>query len=316
MNKYHGLLASKIVLSAATIALLFLSCKNGNQSSLAVANLKINTSKVEDVAAREISQEFKDYWYAGEAEITSYKLEQGRYGEIRPGTAVMIFVTEDFLPDTQVKADRQDDNNIPVLKLNATKNFNTGIYPYSIMSSTFYPVFKEQHALKVSQSMQEWCGQQYAQLNNRKDFKITSHSYFEGEADKSYTVSKTHLENELWTQLRIDPTKLPTGSIEIIPDFSYSRMKHVPLKAYTANVSHEEGSYIVDYPELKRQLVINYNPEFPYTVESWEETFTSGWGASAKQITSKATKINRIKSAYWGKNSNKDGALRQELGLE
>ena len=33
------------------------------------------------------SQEFRDYWYAGEAEITRYKLEQARYGEIHQGDA-------------------------------------------------------------------------------------------------------------------------------------------------------------------------------------------------------------------------------------
>lgn len=304
--------------------LLIVSCKHSsNEGTIAIANtISLSELTIErsstikpSIKDRSISQEFKDYWYAGKAEITSYKLEQGRYGEVRPGTAVMIYVTEDFLPEVQVKADRQNQANIPVLKLNATKNFHTGVYPYSIMSSTFYPVYKEQHALKVSQSMQEWCGQQYAQLNNREAFEIKSHSYFEGEADKEYTVPKTHLENELWIQLRINPENLPTGSIEIIPDFSYSRLKHVPLKAYTAKASHKEGRYILEYPELKRSLVINYSPEFPFTINSWEETFKSGFGPNAKELTSRATKINTIKSAYWGKNSNKDTSLREELGL-
>lgn len=31
---------------------------------------------------KELPKEFKNYWYAGEAEITSFKLEQARYGEI------------------------------------------------------------------------------------------------------------------------------------------------------------------------------------------------------------------------------------------
>lgn len=43
-----------------------------------------------------LSQEFKSYWYSNEAEITSYKLEQARYGEMRDGTAVLIYVTEPF----------------------------------------------------------------------------------------------------------------------------------------------------------------------------------------------------------------------------
>lgn len=66
-------------------------------------------------------ENFNQYWYDGNAEITSYKLSQVRYGEIHEGRAVTIFVTEDFLPEKQVKADYQNEKNIPVLKLNSTK---------------------------------------------------------------------------------------------------------------------------------------------------------------------------------------------------
>ncbi len=41
------------------------------------------------------SQDFNDYWYDGKAEITSYKLEQARYGELHEGYVVLVFVTED-----------------------------------------------------------------------------------------------------------------------------------------------------------------------------------------------------------------------------
>ena len=54
------------------------------------------------------NQQFKDYWYAGKAEITSYKLEQSRYGELRDGKAVLVYVTEPFLPKAQVKADQKN----------------------------------------------------------------------------------------------------------------------------------------------------------------------------------------------------------------
>ncbi|WP_394349745.1 septum formation inhibitor Maf [Pseudotamlana haliotis] len=263
-----------------------------------------------------LSSAFKTYWYAGEAEISSYKLEQARYGELREGTAVLIYVTEDFLPQKQVKADRQNPENIPVLKLNATKNFNTGIYPYSIMQSVFYPVSNQQHALKVSNSVQEWCGQVYTQLNNREQFEITSHSYFEGEADEKFNLNKTILENELWTQLRIDPKSLPTGEQQIIPSFEFTRLKHIDIKAYHAFAELKTGQYIIKYPELNRNLKITFNPEFPYDILSWEETFQSGFGENTKEITTKASKLKTIKSAYWKKNANKHEILRDTLFLE
>ena len=303
-----------LIVVVATIA--FISCKQKrNVDEIAFAKAPLVTPASENVLKREISQEFKEYWYAGKAEISSYKLEQARYGEIRDGNAVLIFVTEDFLPEKQVKADRQNDKNIPVLKLNATKNFNTGIYPYSVMSSTFYPVFNEQHAIKVSSSMQEWCGHVYAQLNNRNTYEITSHSYFENDADKEFSINKDILENELWTQLRLNPAELPVGTLKIIPDFSYTRMKHIPVKAFNAIATLTTNSYTLEYPELNRALVLNFESTFPYTITSWEETYKDGYGPNAKELTTKATKIKTIKSPYWGKNSNKDSILREELGL-
>jgi len=275
----------------------------------------ISATEVIEIEDRDLSQEFKDYWYSGEAEITSYQLEQARYGEIRPGTAALIFVTEDFLPKVQVKADRSNTSNVPVLKLNRTKKFNTGIYPYSVMTSTFHPVHTKDHAIKISQSMQEWCGHQYAQINNRKNFEVISHSYFEGEADATFELEKATLENELWTLLRINPDELPTGNIQVIPNLEFVRMRHVPLKAYPAIGKKTATSYTLEYPDLKRKLTINFSERFPYTIEGWEETSISGFGPNAKSLTTKATRMKSIQSAYWGKNSNADDHLRDALGL-
>ena len=264
---------------------------------------------------RQLSNEFKSYWFAGEAEITSYELVQSRYGEPRDGTAVLVFVTEDFVPELQVKADSRNDHNIPVLKLNATKNFITGIYPYSIMESTFLPLAGNSHALKITASIQEWCGQVYMQLNNRKTFEVASHSYFQKEGDQYLSLSKTYLENELWTQLRVDPNQLPVGEIEIIPALEHIRLAHIELKAYTAvGEFYQDGKwsvYQLKYPQLQRELRIWHEPNFPYNIEKWEEIIMNG---ERVQRTT-ATKMAQIKSAYWNKNSNKDLPLRNNLNL-
>tara|TARA_R110002073_G_scaffold300272_1_gene467522 strand:- start:6392 stop:7315 length:924 start_codon:yes stop_codon:yes gene_type:complete len=292
-----------------TLLLLSVSCKNNetNKDKTQVKELTTNDTK-----NRVVSQEFKDYWYAGEAEITSYKLEQARYGEIRNGHAALIYVTEDFLPNIQVKANNQNPENISVLKLNATKKFNTGIYPYSIMQSTFYPISKEQHALKITSSIQEWCGQTYTQLNNKSDFEITSHSYFEGEADQNYRLEKTVLENELWTQLRLDPKSLPTGDLQIIPSLEFVSLKHIELKPYLANLTLNVNSYIINYPELNRKLTINFNENAPFEILDWTESFKSG----TEILTTTATKLVTIKSPYWNKKSSKDSVLRKTLRLK
>ncbi|MBO0353250.1 septum formation inhibitor Maf [Muricauda ruestringensis] len=266
-----------------------------------------------------LSDEFKAYWYAGEAEITSYKLEQARYGELRDGNAVLIYVTEPFLPKEQVKANNNNPENISVLKLNATKKFLTGIYPYSIMSGTFYPVHDNQHALKTSLSVQEWCGHVYSQLNNRNQFEFTSHSYFEGEADQNFSMEKAILENEIWTKIRINPENLPTGEISIIPSLEYLRLRHQEMRPYNAiaQISSKEGitTYTISYPNLERNLMINFTTNFPYSIVSWEEKFKSGFGSNAKTLTTSASKIKTLKTAYWKQNENKNLVLRDSLEL-
>lgn len=268
---------------------------------------------------KELSKDFKDYWYAGDAEITSYRLEQARYGEVREGHSVLIYVTEPFLADKQVKADNSSPKNVPVLKLNATKKYLTGIYPYSIMTSTFYPVHDHQHAFKVSCSVQEWCGQVYMQLNNREQFEVMSHSYFESEGDQDLKMEKAILENELWNKIRIAPDDLPTGDIQIIPSLEYIRTGHKEIKAYNATASlsgnGELKSYTINYPELERTLTINFTATFPFSIEGWEDSFKSGFGTKAKILTSKATKIKTLKTPYWQQNGNKDVILRDSLGI-
>ncbi|MFT5848913.1 MAG: hypothetical protein ACJARX_002489 [Psychroserpens sp.] len=296
---------------------MFASCKDNTATkdqALKSEPISEVTEPFLNTSAFKTTQEFKDYWYAGEAEITSYKLEQARYGEMRDGTAVLVFVTEDFLPQKQVKSDRYDKANTPILKLNFTKNFSTGVYPYSIMQSTFYAVSNNQHALKVSCSVQEWCGHVYAQLNNRDQFEIRSHSYFESEGDDDFTIDKAILENELWTQLRLDPKSLPVGEFEAIPSLEFLQLKHIETKPYFAKAINKVGQYIINYHELDRKLTINYNTEFPYDITSWEETYKDGHGG--KTLTTKATQLKTIKSPYWNKNSNTDKNLRETLQLK
>jgi len=303
-----------------SVSFAFISCELKASSEVnSVIDAESLKNNAEAVKPNPLSIEFKDYWYAGEAEITSYKLEQARYGELREGHAVLIFVTEPFLADKQVKADRSNPDNIPVLKLNSTKKYFTGIYPYSIMSSSFYPVKDNQHAIKISSSIQEWCGHVYAQLNNREDFEYESHSYFEGEADQEFKMEKNILENELWNKLRINPNGLPQGELEVIPSLEYIRVAHKEIKPYKASASLSEidgiSSYSINYPELDRTLTINFSTAFPHTIESWSDEYKSGYGVNAKILTSKATKIKLIKTPYWQQNANKDLILRESLGL-
>lgn len=183
------------------------------------------TSDKNKVQAQNQKLNFNDYWYQGKAEITSYTLKQSRYGEIYEGTAVNIYVTEDFLPEKQVKADAKSKSTIPVLKLNSIKKFVTGIYPYSLMTSTFSPINSNKETIKISFSSQEWCGNTFMQLNNREKFEIDFHSYFENNSDRQLGLKKDILENELWNRLRLNPKKHCNWSHENYSVFRISGFK-------------------------------------------------------------------------------------------
>jgi hypothetical protein len=279
-------------------------------------------------AAKVDRDEFNRYWYAGKAELTRYALEQARYGEIHPGEAVLIFVTEDFLTDKQVKHEFGDAKNAAsVLKCNFVKKFYTGVYPYAMITSVFTPVATNQPTLKVSSSTQEWCGQTYSQINRHSNqLQVLLHSYFQNEADQSFELSAAHLEDEIWTKIRLAPGSLPTGEIKIIPGLQFARLRHVPLKVETAvaklestadkNLSANELQvYTIEYTNLKRTLAIKFEKEFPHRIIAWEETNVSGFGPDAKMLTTRAVKTHSIMSDYWNKHTTADSYLRKELGL-
>lgn len=268
------------------------------------------------------SDEWNAYWYQGLAEITSYSLEQSRYGEIHTGNVVNIFVTEDFSKSKQVKFDNPpaaDEDKINVLKLNQSIKFNTGVYPYSLMLSSFLPVDANNypHALKVTGSMQEWCGMAFFQLNNRaKTYDIEQRSYFEHEGDKNITINKVLMEDELWNMIRLAPDRLPAGEQNVLPGSLYLRLSHKPLEAVKAVITHTEDNSSrtveVNYPTLNRKLAITYSATFPYKITGWTDAYP---GIDGKILTTKATLKKEVMLDYWAKHTNSDLPLREELGL-
>jgi hypothetical protein len=268
-----------------------------------------------------VSDDFKNYWYAGKAEVSSYNLLQSRYGEDRKGKAVMVFVTEDFSINKQVKLDDPalaGRDKASVLKLNMTKNFVTGVYPYSMMLSAFTPVDINQvpHTLKLTMSAQEWCGQVFSQVNlKHKNYVITGHSYFEKEGDENLNLKVTWLEDELWNRIRLDPQTLPMGEVEMIPGLFFSRLNHTGLSSEKAICSKEDAAdlvmYVITYPSQKRSLVIKFESAFPHRIKGWTETHE----INGKTYTTTATFDKQIVTDYWTKNKNEFLYLRDSLGL-
>lgn len=259
-------------------------------------------------------EEFKRHWFDGRAELARYELDQSRYGENHSGDAVLVFVTEDFDAEKQVKADRPGDATVPVMKLNFTKAFLTGIYPYSIMTSTFHPLAggESARAIKTTTGVQEWCGQTFLQINRRDGrYRAVGYSYFESEGDRSSDLGDVWLEDDLWVRIRTRPSALPTGKLRVVPSGEALRLLHVAPEPIDAEaVLVEDGAYreySLRYRELGRSLTIRFEAAFPHRIEGWTETSRGG------VTKAKRTHVERL--AYWTLNGADDRGVRESLGL-
>ena len=300
----------KIILSAVLSLILISSFFYSFNSARSAAEI---------TDAENAEFDLNTYWYSGKAEITSYTLKQARYGEIHEGNSVLVFVTEPFNTDKYVKSDYGSEKDVSVPKLNNTRKFTTGIYPYSMMTSSFLPFENPEHSFKVNSSSQEWCGHTYMSLENRDEFDILIESYFENES-KFLSLEKTYLEDDFWSKIRLNPEELPIGEITVIPSFFFLRMKHADCKGYdcvaTLTPKGKESTYSIDYKNINRTLSITFETEGAHKILGWEEEFKSGFGANSKTLKTEGTLLKTIQSDYWNKNKTSDSYLRTELGLE
>ena len=279
-------------------------------------NISDESVKIESAPT---SPEFNAYWYTGKAELNHYELEQARYSEMRKGNAVLVFVTEPFSKQKQVKLDDASANPsdvVSVLKLNFTKKFDTGIYPYSVMTSAFTPVDINLKTVKITSSMQEWCGHVFTQINlKNKRYVASVFSYFEREGDQKLDLGEAISEDGIWTTLRINPAQLPKGKINIIPSLAYLRFSHKELKAVEATAALSQvnfnqiavNQYFIHYED--RDLKIYFEQRTPYKILGWEETY-SDFG---KKLTTRGTLKKTIMLDYWTHNKNEDDALKADF---
>lgn len=315
---------SRIILAILTSVFLF-SCNNSDTNSTS------ESAKAQAVVHQNEGPKnpLGPYWYQSKAEISRYTLQQNRYKDVHPGEAILIFVTEDFLTDKQVKNDYyQNPNSIPILKNNRVVTFPTGLYNYSLMTSVFTPaeINAYPQTLKVTTSSQEWCGQTFMQINaTDKHYDVSLNSYFEGEADQKFQVDKVVLEDELFNRIRMTPEQLPQGELSILPSASIARLLHLEFQPLQANASltnykgkdfEDKGLmvYTIKYPSLNRELAIIFEKEAPYKIEGWIDAYPSVFDKKVRKTVAKRT--HTILSDYWSKNALADMKLRPQLGLD
>ncbi len=280
---------------------------------------------------------YGDHWYDGFAELSSYHLTVGRYGEKREGTAVAIFVTEDFSASQRVKADAgkgKESDKVPVMKLNLMKDFPTGVYDYNTMLSSFIATkeFLGHPAgspLKISFSSQEWCGHVYHQILPHDSWlQSESHSYFDGEADRSaredYPKNSVFADTLLlWARGLSAPSLSPGQSLKA-PLYSRlidGRLRHFKpqFEEATFEVSSELSSvkaHSASFRARKKTVTTESGRRYefwvedrsPYRVLKWIATGGTGVDETAVFVKSKRMK-------YWSMNNNDSAERVRDIGL-
>lgn len=259
-------------------------------------------------------------YFSGKAEICSYELEKARYDSTHPGEAVLIFVTEPFLPKQQVKADDYSAQDyVQVLKMNRIDRFVTGIYDYSQFTSVFTPLYRydQKFPLKITMSSQDWCGQSFMQLNNNKGFDVLLRSYFESEGDENIHLEYAIAEDNIFNLIRIDEALLPTGSFEIIPSFAFKRSSHTKGNKFKAKATLKTKSdamiYSYEIPELNRSVEIVFDPKNENRITSWKETYPTVFDQEMRTSSYTLKKVQHV--PYWEMNKAEDVIFRDILGL-
>jgi hypothetical protein len=273
-------------------------------------------------------------WGDGFAEISTYQLAMPRYGEMRDGESILIFVTETFSERQRVKSDpgrNPKADEFPVMKLNWQRNFQTGIYDYSEMLSSFLGLAPAGGRTagtlaKATFSRQEWCGHMFAQaLFDPSRIRTSGASYFDGDSDLSQTLEtrpNAMPEDALlfWARGMAPPFLQPGESQDVpfLTGLRSARDAHQPLAWSRINLSRNRTLQRIDVPAGEfdvevysaqlpnaKSYVFFVEREMPHRILRWQ--FSSG-------ETAELIATDRMK--YWELNAPGGEEALRSLGLE
>lgn len=316
----------RIVLSSLAALALVAGCRTGD-SALVESPGPVNGPAL---AAPSFSREFWSTWADGNAELAAYTLTTPRYGEPRRGVAVTIFVKEDFNPEARVKADLPTKQSVPVMKLNLIQDFQTGIYDYNLMASSFValrPVNGRPagSTYKVAFSNQEWCGTTYHHvLFDQEEAREVLHSYFESEADQSRRLAypSDGLSEDsllLWARGMAAPALSPGEETraQVLLSLQRARFAHVPLSWGTATLRRSKDASSLTIPAgtftvETREAELADGLRYTFWVEQAPPHRLIKWEASDGLS---ATLLASDRLPYWNLHSEGQESLLSKLGL-
>lgn len=295
---------------------------------------RASAAKEPVAAAPAYDRGFWDLWGDGQAELDGYRLTTPRYGEQRKGQAVAVFVTETFAKGERVKSDpgrRPASDEMPVLKLNLKKSFQTGVYDYDVMTSAWVGLVPHAGRVqgaptKVSFSAQEWCGLVHHQLSfDDGKAREVLHSYFDGEADKQAVLDAPNgglVEDVLlmWARGLAAPVLAPGASttVPFLPSLTRARFAHVPLAWTKARIARAPGAKPVTVPagtfDVEELTVsVEGGPVHTFFVERAAPRRVVKWTTSDGEA---AELLGSARMKYWELNGEGDEKALARIGLQ
>ena len=218
---------------------------------------------------------FTNYWKNNKIEVTKYELKED---SISIGESTLTF-NIDYVEGVN-KTD-----SIQTLRSDFTGKIYKEKFDYSAMTSTYLPLnlSLRPHAMKVVNSVQEPTNNSFLQLSQiPKSYEIIARRTFKGKTNQYFILERKNLEDELFAKIRINPNDLPIGDIEMIPSFAYYQSLRKNPKIHEAKAEMKEYRgieffgkklkiYTIDYPDLRRNLSIIFETDFPFEIVGWRE---------------------------------------------
>ena len=276
------------------------------------------------------AQDFYAHWGDGRAELSSYRIEQPRYGETREAYGVMIFVTEDLNAGTGIKVESPAPaaDRVYVLKLNNVLKFTTGIYDYSVMTSVFSAVEPRTgqepfEPWKVNLTSQEWCGHVFEEVRVGADsLRGDLNSYFEGDGRRRWSLEKpAAFESEDHLLIRVRELKgewMKPGEerrLGLLPGLWKIRAGEAPRELVRATLTKgaveeiEAGGVSAaavrwTWGYGRGQTVVWVEQAAPRRILAWRDS-----GGSSGEL------LRTLRVPYWELQASGDEAYREQLGI-
>lgn len=302
---------------ALLASLLLAACTHGGAAGAS----ETTTSTRPPLPARPTTRATQDFWHTwgdGKAELSGYRATVMRYGAARDAEIVLIYVTEPLDRATLIKEDEASARGIPVMKLNFTEKFQTGIYPYSVMTSVFAPTdgyLSTRFApVKLTLSSQEWCGHVFHGVwAGERSYQSQVISYFQSEGEHTENVETppgTLYEDALYIQLREFDGAFAGGadwSGSLVPQLWSARRAHTPLRPVQARITRTHRDDGVD------RFTLTYGDvERTFDVEQTGMKRIVAWTANDGEH---AEILRTARLPYWSLHGPGEETYREQLGL-